>query len=174
MPDNSSATRSSLSSAASRLTGSLVTRVTYYGFSHWGEDWDHGQYHDATMGVELACPDDRRFVACRGDAFGHFGLEFLVAAAGDVFGNSPESRDFSQHDWWAPFTRLPVTAELAWRTGYADSDAPAPVAVSQRCGQHCVWIAAADRNDTSPSGFLLGMDAVLVTGDRAFAHSIGL
>jgi hypothetical protein len=27
------------------------------------------------MGVESACSDGRRFAACRGDAFGHFGLE---------------------------------------------------------------------------------------------------
>jgi hypothetical protein len=126
VPDNSSATRSSLSAAASRLTGSLVARVTYYGFSHWEEDWDHGQYHDATMGVELACPDGGRFVACWGDAFGHFGLELFVAAAEDVFGNSPETRDFSQHDWWAPFTRLPVTAELAGAPGMRTATTPRP------------------------------------------------
>lgn len=177
MPDNSFTTRSSLSAAADDLTGSLVSGVTYYGFSFWGQDWDHGQYHDATMGVELACPDGRRFVACWGDAFGHFGLELIAAAAADVFGNSPESRDFSPHEWWAPFARRPVTADVAWRSGYADTDDPAPVAVSLSCGQHRVWIAAAARDDTSPasgSGFLLGMDAVLVTADRDFAQSIGL
>jgi hypothetical protein len=136
------------------------------------------------MGVELACPDGRRFVACWGDAFGHFGLELLAGTAGDVFGNSPQSRDFSAHRWWAPLARSAVSAQIIWRVGYVDRtedepDEAAPVAIALRCEQHVVWVAAACRADAATSlmsrgGFLLGMDAVVVTADQRFARSIGL
>jgi hypothetical protein len=184
MPDRSLATRSSVMAAARDLTGSLLAGVTYYGFPAGDEDWDHGRYHDATMGVELACRDGRRFVACWGDAFGHFGLELLAGTAGDTFGNSPQSRDFSAHPWWAPFARSAVSAQIIWRTGYIDRaqdepDEPGPVAITLSSGQHVVWVTAAEHADVvaspmSRGGFLLGMDAVLVTADQLFARSIGL
>src|SRR6266852_3540352 len=85
MPDCSAATRASVVAAARDLTGSVITNVTYYGFSFENEDWDCGQYHQATMGVELACSDGRQYVACWGDAFGHFGLELVAGAADDIF-----------------------------------------------------------------------------------------
>jgi hypothetical protein len=184
MPDRSVATRSSVMAAARGLTGSRVTEVTYYGFPAGDEDWDHGQYHDATMGVEFACPDGRRFIACWGDAFGHFGLELLAGTADNTFRNSPQSRDFSAHPWWAPFARSAVSTRIIWRVGYVDrtqdeSDEPAPVAITLSCGQHVVWLAAAERADAAASqmsrgGFLLGMDSVLVTADQQLARSVGL
>lgn len=185
MPDASDATRSSVLAAAANLTGSLVTTVTYYGFpASSGMAWDHGRYHEAAMGVELTCSSGQRFVACWGDAFGHFGLELLASAADDVFQNRPDVRDFSVHPWWAPFARSAVSAGIIWRTGHVDRvedepDEPAPVAVTLASGQHLVWVAAAEAADagTSPmsrGGFLLGADHVLVTADRQFAHTIGL
>jgi len=182
MPDCSAATRASVVAAARDLTGSVITNVTYYGFSFENEDWDCGQYHQATMGVELACSDGRQYVACWGDAFGHFGLELVAGAADDIFLNAPEGRDFSRHAWWVPFARSAVSARIIWRVGYVDRvasepDEPAPVAVTLVCDQHLVWVAAAGRGDNSPmsrGGFLLGTDDVLVTADRQFAHSIGL
>jgi hypothetical protein len=171
--------------AARDLTGSLVIEVVYYGFPAADEDWDHGQYHDATMGVELACPDGRRFVACWGDAFGRFGLELMAGTASDTFRNSPRSSDFSAHRWWAPFARSAVSAQIMWRDGYVDRTedepgGPAPVAITLSTGQHVVWVAAAEQTDVaafslmSRGGFLLGSDAELVTADQQFAGSIGL
>jgi hypothetical protein len=73
---------------------------------------------------------------------------------------------------------------VIWRVGYVDRtedelDEPAPLAITLRCEQHVVWVAAAERADAAASlmsrgGFLLGMEAVLVTADQQFARSIGL
>lgn len=93
MPDRSQATSPSVLAAARALSGCRVLKVSYYGFSHWGEDWDHGLWHEATMGVELTTDAGATFLACWGDAFGHFGLELLAAPAGEIFENDPEPRD---------------------------------------------------------------------------------
>lgn len=185
MPDASDATRSSVVAAAAKLTGSLVTTVTYYGFpASSGMAWDHGRYHEAAMGVELTCSSGQRFVACWGDAFGHFGLELLASAADDVFQNRPDIRDFSMHSWWAPFARSPVSAGIIWRTGHVDRvehepDEPTPVAVALASGQQLVWVAAgeavgAGASPVSRDGFRLAADHVLVTADRQLARGLGL
>ncbi len=80
--------------------------------------------------------------------------------------------------------RSAVSTQFIWRVGCVDRtqdepDEPAPVAITLSCGQHVVWLAAAERVDAAASlmsrgGFLLGMDSVLVTADQQFARSIGL
>jgi hypothetical protein len=179
MPDNSLATRASVVAASRALSGSLLATVTYYGFSWDGGSWDHGTHHNATMGVELTSADDTHFVACWGDAFGHFGLELLVGDAAHIFQTCLERRDFSGHTWWAPFAQTPASAELIWRDDHSDVGGSAPVALALTAGEHCVWVVAAqpvesDASSMSRGGYLLGMDEVIVTGERHFAESIGI
>jgi hypothetical protein len=143
MPDRSSVTKADLDAACDQLSGAVLARVTYFGLMFDGDDWDYGTHHSATMGVELTTRQDERFVVCWGDAFGHFGLELLVAPAADVFTNHPASRDFSGHPWWLPFMEIPLAAEFVWRDGHLDTGQPGPVALVLAAGKHRAWIVAA-------------------------------
>jgi hypothetical protein len=82
----------------------------------------------------ITCPDGRQFVACWGDAFGHFGLELAAGTPADIFVNAPEGRDFSGHEWWMPFARSAVSARITWRIGHVDRVANEPDEPASRCG----------------------------------------
>lgn len=188
MPDLSDASRTSVALAAASLSGQRLQRVTYWVLRHEREDWDAGTHHRTTMGVELLTSDGQHFTACWGDALGRFGLELLVCPAVAIFKNDPAPVDATGHPWWKSHQLAPITAELIWGTGYVDDTAPgfhgelggrAPVALLVTALDNPVWIAAAEAQPSSASdrvrgGHLLGSDAVLVTGDRSFAKSIGI
>lgn len=176
-------TRQSVLSAAADLTGCLITGVTYLGLRYADEEWDHGRYHEAVMGVQLSCPDGRQFSVTWGSAFGDFGTE-LSHGALPGSGDHRVSRDFTAHPWWKPFAAAPVTARVIWRTGYCcraayEPDQPAPLAITVEHGGHLVWIVAAEYRSTEhsyayPGGFWLGADALLVTADQQFPLTLGL
>ncbi len=107
------------------------------------------------------------------------GLELHVGDTAQIFQTCLERRDFSGHPWWAPFAQTPASAELIWRDGHSDVGGSAPVALALTAGEHCVWVVAAqpvdsDASSMSRGGYLLGMDEVIVTGERHFAESIGI
>jgi hypothetical protein len=172
-------TLDSVLTACDRVSGASLSRVTYFGLESTGHAWDHGSYHEATMGVELATHDRGAVFVGWGDAWGHFGLEVRIADGLQAVGDHHERRDFSAHPWWAPFAGSTLAASLMWREGHVEDDGSAPVALVLISGQHAVWIASAvpieDRaSPMGRGGFLLGMDEVIVTGDRGFAETIGL
>jgi hypothetical protein len=174
MPDHSPVTRESYAEALANLRGHALSEVAYFGFSWFGSDWDEGSYHRASMGVELVRDDGRRFFAGWGDAFGHFGLELVDAAASEILHNQPERRDFSHHRWWRPFIHAPMAATAIWQSGHNDSDESAPVALELSTDDHRVWVVSAQKEEGLDARYLLGLDEVLVTADRSFAVDLGL
>ena len=172
MPDRSPVTFDSLQRAVDALAAQRLAQVTYLGTGLEPDDWDFGRYHLATMGVELVTQDGTRFLATWGDAFGRFGLELLVVDADQAVPEG-ERRPFSDHAWWQPFIRARMGVSLIWRTGHLDSDQPCPVALALTDDAHTLWVAVAE--ESTPGGrILVGMDQVLVTGDRGFAAELGL
>ena len=166
------------------LRGTRIAGVTYYPLT-CGEDgteveeWDFGEWHQPTMGVELLTEDGTRYSAVWGHTFDYHGLEVFkepmssqLALIGQPGGSAQV--DVTGHPSWAGFIGVPlVGAEIAWSEGAYENRLP--VAVALGVADAMVWLVAGSPMQWPPDGrFRLGTNDVMVVFSHVFADLIGL
>lgn len=166
------------------LRGRRVVGVAYYPMACGVdgteiEDWDFGDWHLPTLGVELVVDDGTRYSAVWDQSFDHYGLEVFRASMSSQLGligppdGSPEVL-VTGHAAWASLVGAPLTgAEILWSEG--DCGRRMPVAVALSTEFSAVWLVAGSPARWPADGqFRLGTDDVMVVFTRALASSIGL
>ena len=166
------------------LRGTRVVGITYYPLT-CGEDgteieeWDFGEWHQPTMGVELLAEDGTRYSAVWGHTFGYHGLEIFKAPMSSqlaLIGQPGGSADVdvTGHPLWSGFIEVPlVGADILWGEGAYENRLP--VAVGLTVPDATVWLVAGSPMQWPPDGrFRLGTNDVMVVFSRTLAAAIGL
>jgi hypothetical protein len=170
------------------LRGRCVMEVSYFPLA-WGggggdgdievEDWDFGDWHLPTMGVELLVDDGTRYAAVWGHSFDYHGLEiYRGPMSGELGvvgqpGGAPKV-PVTEHVAWSGILGAPLTgAEILWSKGAYGRRLPVAVELSTQTS--AVWLVAAVPATWPADGhFNLGTDDVMVVFTHALAEAIGL
>ncbi|WP_034261911.1 hypothetical protein [Actinospica robiniae] len=168
----------------SDLRGRCITGVTYYPLARGDErteveDWDFGDWHLPTMGVELLVDSSTRFSAVWGHSFDYHGLEIypgpVSAHLGMIGqpGGTPQA-PVTGHPAWSGIIDTPLVGiEVHWSEGAYGRRLPLAVALStQTC---TTWlVAGAPARWPADGRFHLGTDDAMVVFTRTLAIAIGL
>ncbi|MGW0927737.1 hypothetical protein [Streptomyces sp. NPDC002644] len=168
------------------LRGRTVVSVDYFVLTS-GEDgtdpdeWDHGAWHEPTMGVELTVDDGDTYSAVWGSTFDHYGLELYPAPMRDFLSRvdepgGPARVTVTEHPRWAGIVTAPIEhSRVQWCGQEQRARGPVPAALRLRTATGQVWIAAGrSATYTSDGPFHLGTDDVLVIFDTEVAERAGL
>jgi hypothetical protein len=179
-----SLTEDEYESTVASLRGMRLIEVTYYPLSCGDEgveveDWDFGDWHQPTMGVELRAENGARYSAVWGQSFDYHGLEIFQAPMSSQLGligepgGSPEV-GVTGHPSWAGLIGVPlVGSDIVWSEG--DYGVRMPVAVGLRAPCAAAWLVAGRPAQWPPDGrFHLGTDDVMVVFTHELAGVIGL
>lgn len=169
-----------------RIAAVMYAALTGGADGHEPEAWDHGDWHEPTMGCQVTTDAGAQFTLIWNHTFGCYGLEvfeqpltdFLVDVGEPWF---PHAFAVDDHQRWAPLIgREIIDAEMSWiefeafeprplwiRLDFAPTEQDPP----GRPGRDSVWIAAGCSRGQE---FALGSDDVMVVFDQATADQVGL
>ena len=166
------------------LRGACLVGVKYYPLS-CGDDgtdireWDFGDWHQPTMGVELLTREGGRYFATWDQSFDYWGLEIIQMPESDALGpagqrSCPTEVDVTGHLSWAGLLGVPLTTvDIVWSEG--GYGRPVPIAVRLSTATATVWLVAGAAAQWPPDGqFHLGTDDVMVVFSRDLATTIAL
>lgn len=161
----------SLEAIVAELRGRRLADVTYYPLTI-GDDgelageWDFGDWHEPTMGIELIFRSGHRYSAIWNNTFGEYGLEIfpkpmsgflLIAPGGSV------AVPVSDHpDWAGLIGKKVIAADISWNHDPGTA-VRVPSAIRLGFREATVWIAAGRSAGSGPAAtFRLGTDDVMV------------
>ncbi|MEU7769431.1 hypothetical protein AB0B25_30695 [Nocardia sp. NPDC049190] len=182
-PPSISPAEKHLEAVVAELRGQRLADVVYCPLAigddgRLAEEWDFGDWHEPTMGVELAFHSGRRYSAIWNNTVIEFGLEvfpkpmvdcLLVALGGCVV------VPVSDHPHWAGLIgKKIIAADICW-----DHDSSGailgPSAIRLGFRGTAVWIAAGcSVNTGSAAGFRLGTNDVMVVFTPEMSSQIGI
>ncbi len=152
----------------------------YYTFSAiedaaLAEEWDFGDWHEPTMGVELITSAGRRYSAIWNDTFNDFGIEIFPKPMDEFLGGTVVAVPVSDHHRWTGLIgKKIIAADICWRH-YPDTAIPTPLAIRLGFRKGVVWIAAGiSHNQGSSTNFQLGSDDVMVVFTQEMSSQIGI
>lgn len=182
-PPSISTAEKHLEAVVAELRGRHLADVVYYPLTigddgRLAEEWDFGDWHEPTMGVELIIHNGRRYSAIWNNTFTEYGLEvfpkpmvdFLLAAPGGSV-----AVPVSDHPHWAGLIgKKIITADICW-----DHDPSGAIRVPSaiRLGFRgtMVWIAAGCSVDAGPAtSFRLGTDDIMVVFAPETSSQMGI
>ncbi|WP_151770246.1 hypothetical protein [Streptomyces abyssomicinicus] len=145
------------------------------------DEWDHGAWHEPTMGVELTLDDGDTYSAVWGSTFDHYGLELYLAPMSDFLSHVDKPGGsarvtVAEHSRWAGIVTAPIEyCRIQWGGQEHGARVPVPEAIHIRTATGQVWIAAGRPATYESDGpFHLGTDDVLVIFDTDVAEQAGL
>jgi len=168
------------------LLGRTVVAVDYYVLTGGEEgtepdEWDHGTWHEPTMGVELTMDDGANYSAVWGHTFDCYGLELYPAPMREFRTRIDQPGGSARvsaagHPLWAGIIFAPIeSCRIQWCAEEQGAVTPVPDAVILRTAAGQVWIAAGRSAAYEPDGsFHLGTDDVLVIFEADIAARAGL
>lgn len=142
------------------------------------EEWDFGDWHEPTMGVELTFRNGDRYSAIWNNTFTEYGLEIFPRPMVDFLLMAPGGSvavPVSEHPHWAGLIgKKIIAADICW-----DCDPSGTIRVPSaiRLGFRgtAVWIAAGRSADTGPAtSFWLGTDDVMVVFTPEMSSQTGI
>lgn len=183
-----------LEAVVAQLSGQCLSNVVYYPLTaHDGlraENWDFGDWHEPSMGVELITDNGQHYSAIWNnsyfdsspDAF-DYGLEVFAEPITTFLANIDEPAGIgavpvSEHPRWSPLLASTlVTARICWANQHRT---PLALQLGTQLGD--VWIAAGRSYDPDPTpnepepapNFDLGIDDVIVIFTAAVAAWAGI
>jgi hypothetical protein len=177
-----SATERHAEEVVAELRGQRLAEIVYFPLAiddnGRPEDWDFGDWHEPTMGVELTFHSGHRYSAIWNNTFTEYGLEVFPQPMIDFLLMGPGGSvavPVSDHPRWAGLVgRKVIAADLCW-----DSDPGrtirVPSAVRLGFRGTAVWIAAGCSVDAGPAtSFRLGTDDVVVAFSPEMSSRIGI
>ncbi|MGK8552930.1 hypothetical protein [Nocardia gipuzkoensis] len=165
------------------LRGQRLAEIVYYPLTidddgRLAEEWDFGDWHQPTMGVELITHIGYRYSAIWNNNFTEYGLEIFPKPMIDFLLVGPGGSTavpVSDHPRWAGLLgKKIIAADICW-----DHDPRgtirAPSAIRLGFRRNTVWIAAGVSVDTgSATSFWLGTDDVMVVFTPEMSKQIGI
>lgn len=155
--------------AAARPSGRRLADVTYYvlgwdrddGAGHHLDDWDHGPFHMATMGVGLRTDYGGEFFATWEQAEWQYGLGLWEAKPKVAAHALDHAVDVTDHALWRPLVGQALGVTLGPRVA---GGGEAVDWIGLRAGDAAVTLLPAELDWSEPEAprKLIGMDAMLV------------
>ncbi|WP_327149293.1 hypothetical protein [Nocardia sp. NBC_01329] len=172
-----------LEAVVADLRGQRLADVVYYPLTT-GDDgrcpgeWDFGDWHEPTMGVELLTGSGHRYSAIWNNTFTEYGLEIFPKPMTDFLLVGPGGSvavPVSDHPRWAGLIgENIVAAEICWDHDPSGA-VRVPSAIRLGLRETAVWIAAGRSSDPgSEAGFYLGTDDIMVVFSQEMASQTGI
>lgn len=164
------------------LRGHRLADVVYYPLSIDNEgrpdNWDFGDWHEPTMGVELITDNGHRYSAIWNNTFTEYGLEIFPRPMTDFVLGGPGGSvavPVSDHQHWAGLIgKTIIAADICWdHDPRATIRAPSAIRLGFRGS--AIWIAAGiAAPPESATNFWLGTDDVMVVFTPELSAQIGI
>ncbi|MFD6400270.1 hypothetical protein [Nocardia sp. NPDC060249] len=154
------------------LRGQRLTAVTYYTLpvlidddTYRPEKWDYGEWHEATMGIELATDTGQLYSAVWNSSFTQYHLEVFPRPISEfirIAEDGPAPVPMATHPRWAPLIGEPIShADLCWYRDFQPG-LHVPAAVRISVGSHTIWLASGRSEPAGTPSFYNLTDDVMV------------